>query len=225
MSQQARDLAARIEHTLLKPQAQPADVDRLCDEAVAYGFAGVCVMPYYVPRAAARLAGRGVRVVTVVGFPLGAHRTSVKAAEARDAVAAGADELDMVLQVGALKAGDDAAVEEDIAAVVAAAAGRPVKVILETALLTDEEIVRGCRIAERAGARYVKTSTGFGPGGATAEHVALMRRTVGSRMGVKAAGGIRTAADAWRMLRAGADRIGTSNGVAIVTAGAGDASY
>lgn len=215
--QEERSLAIRIEHTLLKPEATPAEIERLCDEAVKHGFFGVCVMPWFVPLAVRRTQGHPTKVVTVIGFPLGANRTLVKEIEATDAVAAGADELDMVMPIGAFKAGDDALVEADIAAVVRAAQGRPVKVILETALLSESEIERACRIAERAGARYVKTSTGFGPGGATQEDVALMRRVVGPEVGVKASGGIRTAADAWRMVRAGADRLGTSSGVAIVS--------
>lgn len=225
MPQQTKTLATRIEHTLLKPEATAADIVRLCDEAIQHGFAAVCVMPVYVSLAAQRLRGYPVKVVTVIGFPLGAHSSAVKAVETREAVLADADELDMVLQVGALKAGDFGAVRDDIRAVTSAAQGRIVKVILETALLTDNEIEHACRLAEEAGAHFVKTSTGFGPGGATARHVALMRRTVGDRLGVKAAGGIRTAKDAIQMVNAGADRLGTSAGVAIVLGHVGTDAY
>ena len=216
MQDRIRKVAATIEHTLLKPEATRRDIETVCDEAVNHGFAAVCVMPVYVNLAKGRLAGKAVKVVTPIGFPLGAQSSAVKAYEARAAVAAGAAELDMVLQVGALKTGDYDAVRRDIAAVVEAAEGRPVKVILETALLSDAEIERACRLAEEAGARFVKTSTGFGPGGATVHHVALMRRIVGGRLGVKASGGIRTAEAALAMLEAGADRLGTSSGTAIV---------
>lgn len=216
MDDRVRKVAAAIEHTLLKADATPRDIVALCEEAAANAFAGVCVMPVYVGLAKERLAADPVKVVTVIGFPLGAHSTAVKAYEAGEAVAAGADELDMVLQVGALKAGEYELVRRDVAAVVAAAGGRPVKVILETALLTDEEVETACRLAEEAGAHFVKTSTGFGPQGATAHHVTLMRQTVGDRLGVKASGGIRTAEAALAMLEAGADRLGTSSGTAIM---------
>lgn len=214
---QRKQLATQIDHTLLKPEARPSDIEQLCLEAKKYGFAAVCVMPLHIPYAADCLADSSVRVATVIGFPLGASRTLVKAVETRDAVAAGADELDMVMQIGALKAGNDDLVREDIHAVVQAAEGRLVKVILETALLDDQEIVRACALAEEAGADYVKTSTGFGPGGATEDAVRLMRRVVGDRLGVKASGGIRDAGSALRMVEAGATRLGTSAGVAIVT--------
>lgn len=216
MQDPVRRVAAAIEHTLLKPEATPEQITALCDEAVAHRFAGVCVMPIHVPLAKERLHAEPVQVVTVIGFPLGAHSSMVKSYEARDAVRAGADELDMVLQVGALKAGDRDLVRRDIEEVVKAADGRPVKVILETALLTDAEIEVACRLAEAAGARFVKTSTGFGPGGATVHHVSLMKSIVGDRLGVKASGGIRTAEAALAMLAAGADRLGTSSGTAII---------
>jgi len=213
-------LAARIDHTLLRPEATPGDIERLCEEALRYGCAAVCVNPIYVARAAARLAGTPVKVATVVGFPLGASLTAVKVAEAALAISQGAREIDMVLPVGLLKAGEIEAVRADLQAVAAVcrAAGALCKVILETALLTAEEKVLAARLAVEAGADFVKTSTGFGPGGATVEDVALLRRTVGPSIGVKAAGGIRTAEQAIAMLEAGADRLGTSATVAILEA-------
>lgn len=213
-------LAARIDHTLLRPEATPADIDRVCAEALRYGCAAVCVNPIYVARAAARLAGTPVKVATVVGFPLGASLTAAKVAEAALALGQGAQEIDMVLPVGLLKAGELAAVRADLQAVIAVchAAGALCKVILETALLTPEEKVLAARLAVEAGADFVKTSTGFGPGGATVEDVALLRRAVGPSIGVKAAGGIRTAEQAVAMIEAGADRLGTSATVAILEA-------
>ncbi|MDW8180384.1 deoxyribose-phosphate aldolase [Thermoflexus sp.] len=213
-------LAARIDHTLLRPEAMPGDIDRLCEEALRYGCAAVCVNPIYVARAAARLAGTPVKVATVVGFPLGASLTAIKVAEAAMALGQGAQEIDMVLPVGLLKAGAIDAVRVDLQAVAAVcrAAGALCKVILETALLTAEEKVLAARLAVEAGADFVKTSTGFGPGGATVEDVALLRQVVGPSVGVKAAGGIRTAEQAIAMLEAGADRLGTSATVAILEA-------
>jgi deoxyribose-phosphate aldolase len=205
-----------IDHTLLKPGATDAQVRELCAEAVQFGFASVCVNPWYVPLVAELLAGSAVRACTVIGFPLGANQTATKAFEAERAARQGATELDMVINVGALKSGQDDAVAADIRAVVDA--GKPtsiVKVILETALLDADEITRACHIARDAGAAFVKTSTGFGPGGATVEDVALMRRTVGKSMGVKASGGIGTRQDAADMIAAGATRIGASAGVRI----------
>jgi deoxyribose-phosphate aldolase len=221
------DLARFIDHTLLRPEATPADVDRLCDEARQHGFAAVCVNPAWVRRAAQRLAGSGVEVASVVGFPLGASTPEIKAAEARRALRDGAREIDMVINVGALKGGDHALVERDIAGVSDACreVGALNKVIIEAALLTDEEKVVASLLARAAHANYVKTSTGFGPGGATAFDVALMRETVGTAMGVKAAGGIRTAAQAQQMIAAGATRIGASAGVAMVTGGSSRESY
>ncbi len=210
------DFARLIDHTILKAEATPAAVERLCDEAVRYGFGAVCVNSAYVPLAAARLRGTGIKVCSVVGFPLGAMAPEVKAFEARWAVEHGAAEVDMVLAVGRLKAGDDAVVAADIRGVVAAAAGAAIKVIIEACYLTDEEKERACRLAAEAGADFVKTSTGFGPSGATAADVALMRRTVGEKLGVKAAGGIRDLATALAMLAAGADRLGMSAGVAVI---------
>lgn len=209
-------LAGMIDHTLLKADATRAQVERLCDEAVEHGFASVCVNTCWVPLCAGRLAQSDVRVCCVVGFPLGAMAPESKANEAARAVADGADEVDMVINVGWLKDGELDAVREDIAGVVAAADGRCVKVIIETCLLTDEEKVRACELAVEAGAAFVKTSTGFSTGGATVADVALMRRTVGDRCKVKASGGIHTAEEARAMVEAGADRLGCSAGVAIV---------
>jgi deoxyribose-phosphate aldolase len=215
-----RALARMIDHTLLKPEAVPAQIERLCEEALEYGFAAVCVNGAWVPLAARLVSGSEVAVAAVVGFPLGAGTSAAKAFEARDAVAGEAAEVDMVINVGALKAGDEPLVEADIRAVVAAVgAGVPVKVILETALLKDGEKVRGCELAVAAGAAFVKTSTGFGPGGATVEDVALLRRAAGPDVGVKAAGGIRTRLQAEGMIAAGANRLGTSNSVQIVSGG------
>nr|PZN41774.1 MAG: deoxyribose-phosphate aldolase [Bacillota bacterium] len=216
-----RSLARLIDHTLLKPEATEEQIRRLCAEARHYGFAAVCVNPWWVPLCVQELKGTGVKVATVIGFPLGATTTEAKAFEARQAVEAGAEELDMVINVGALKSGHLDRVQEDIAAVVRAAAGRVVKVILETGLLTDEEKVTACRLAVAAGAHFVKTSTGFGPGGATVADVRLMRQTVGDQVGVKASGGIRDHATAVAMVEAGASRIGASSSVAIVTGGSG----
>lgn len=213
-------LAGRIDHTILGAAATAADVRRICAEAREHGFASVCVNSRWVPLASAELAGSGVLTCSVVGFPLGAMAPEAKAAEAACAVAAGADELDMVISVGDLKGGDLRAVLDDIRGVVIAAAGRPVKVIIETCLLDDPEKAMACELAVRAGASYVKTSTGMSTGGATESDIALMRAVVGGALGVKASGGIRTTEDATRMLAAGADRIGASASIAIAT-GAG----
>ncbi len=212
------DLAGLIDHTLLRPDAMPADIDKLCQEAREHHFATVCVNPIWVRRAAAALRGSGVGVAAVVGFPLGANLPETKAAEARRALRDGAREIDMVINIGALKAGDHALVQRDIRGVVEACreAGAACKVILETALLTDDEKVIGSRLAQRAKADYVKTSTGFGGGGATVFDVALMREAVGPAMGIKASGGIKTADDVQALVAAGATRIGASAGVAIV---------
>lgn len=211
-----RELARLIDHTLLRPTATEDDLARLCDEAIGHGFATVAIHPYWVPFCAKRLLSTDVGVDATVGFPLGANTTLVKAEEARNAVAIGATEIDMVINLGALKSGHAGLVESEIAEVVQASLPVPVKVILETAYLTDEEKVAVCGMCVRAGAAFVKTSTGFGPAGATVGDVELMRRTVGDRIGVKAAGGIRTLAAATAMLDAGATRIGTSAGVAIL---------
>ena len=213
-----KTIASMIDHTLLKPEATPTQVEKLCAEAAEYHFASVCVNPVYIPLAARLLDGTGVKVCCVVGFPLGAIAPEQKAAEAASCAAMGAEELDMVIHVGAAKAGDWALVQRDIAGVVKAAAGRTVKVIIETCLLTDEEKVKACEAAKAAGADFVKTSTGFSSGGATTHDIALMRKTVGPEMGVKASGGIRDYATAMAMIEAGANRIGASAGIEIVAA-------
>jgi len=211
-------LAHMIDHTLLKPDATRDQIAQLCYEARKYGFASVCVNPTNVKLCAQLLEGSGVPVCAVVGFPLGATSTDVKVFEAQQAIRDGATEVDMVINVGALKSRDYELVERDIASIARAChAGNAIlKVIIEAALLTDEEKVVACQLARVAGADFVKTSTGFGPGGATVEDVALMRRVVGSTMGVKAAGGIHTYAEAQEMIAAGASRIGASAGVKIV---------
>lgn len=213
-----KTIAAMIDHTLLKPEATPAQIEKLCAEAAEYHFASVCVNPVYIPLAARLLKGTGVKVCCVVGFPLGAIAPEQKAAEAASCAAMGAEELDMVIHVGAAKAGDWALVQRDIEGVVKAAAGHTVKVIIETCLLTDEEKVKACEAAKAAGAHFVKTSTGFSTGGATTHDIALMRKTVGPEMGVKASGGIRDYATAMAMIEAGANRIGASAGISIVAA-------
>jgi deoxyribose-phosphate aldolase len=216
----AQTLAGMIDHTLLKPEATPAQIEQLCKEAVEHGFATVCVNGAWVQLAAGLVAGTGVGVAAVAGFPLGAGSSAAKACEAADEVRVGATEVDMVINVGALKAGDYALVEVDMTEVVRSAGQDAiVKVILETALLTDDEKVRACELAVAAGAAFVKTSTGFGPGGATVEDVALLRRTVGPDVGVKAAGGIRTREQAEAMVRAGASRLGASSSIQIVSGG------
>lgn len=208
-------LAGYIDHTLLRPDAVPEDVARLCAEARRFGFASVCVNGGFVELVERELRGSGVKTCAVVGFPLGAGTSASKAFEASDAVSRGASEIDMVISVGRLVSGDHDYVREDIAAVVSAAAGALVKVIIETCLLTDDQKRLACRLAEEAGAHYVKTSTGFSSGGATPADVTLMRRAVGDRLGVKASGGIRTREDAERMISAGASRIGASASVKI----------
>ncbi|MBI4679342.1 MAG: deoxyribose-phosphate aldolase [Elusimicrobia bacterium] len=222
-TQQCSKVARMVDHTLLKANATQEEVASLCEEARSYCFASVCVNPSYVPFASQLLRGSGVKVCTVIGFPLGSTTSTVKAIEARDAIANGAEEIDMVVNVGALKSGNDAAVFSDIRAVREATRGRVLKVILETALLSREEKVRACLLSKKAGADFVKTSTGFSTGGATVEDVRLMRETVGPAMGVKASGGIRDAKAAQAMIEAGATRLGTSASVAIVTGEAGGA--
>ena len=211
-----KDIQSYIDNTLLKPDAMPEQIEKICAESREYGFASVCVNPAYVPLAAKCLSGSGVKVCTVIGFPLGMNQTEVKAFEASLAEKQGAEELDMVINVGRLKAGDDEYVKKDIEAVVAAANGKLVKVIIETSLLTDEEKVRACRIAKAAGADFVKTSTGFSGGGANVHDIALMRETVGPEMGVKASGGVRDFESAKALIEAGATRIGASSGKKIV---------
>ncbi len=217
------DISRYIDHTNLRAYATEDDIIRLCDEAKEYGFYAVCVNPYRVRLAKERLKGTDVKVASVIGFPLGATPTEVKVFEAKKALEDGADELDMVINIGALKDGNYEYVRKDIEEVVKVARekGAIVKVIIETCYLTDEEKVKACELAKEAGAHFVKTSTGFGTGGATVEDVRLMRKVVGPEMGVKAAGGIRTYEQAVAMIEAGATRIGTSSGVKIVE-GAGD---
>jgi deoxyribose-phosphate aldolase len=213
-------IAALIDHTLLRPEATETDIRQLCAEARKYGFASVCVNSYWVPLAAAELAGSPVKVCAVAGFPLGANATAIKTAEAEAAIRAGAQEIDMVLNVGELRGGNHEAVRRDIEAVVKTVhgGGAIVKVILETALLDDNQKSVACTLAKSAGADFVKTSTGFGPHGATVQDVALLRRVVGPEMGVKASGGIRTLEDVRKMMAAGATRIGASSSVKIIEA-------
>ena len=217
-------LASRIDHTLLKPDATPEQIAQLCFEARKHGFASVCVNPAWVKLCAQLLEGSPVKVCTVIGFPLGASAPEVKAFECRNALDHGATEIDMVINIGALKARDLELVARDIRGVVAAAHGRKaiVKVIIEAVLLTDEEKTIACLLAKEAGADFVKTSTGFAGGGATVHDVALMRRVVGPEMGVKAAGGVRTYEDAESMIKAGATRIGASAGVKIIQGPGGE---
>jgi deoxyribose-phosphate aldolase len=210
-------LASLIDHTLLKPDATREEVEQLCREAAQFCFASVCVNPNWVALCRELLRGSGVKVCTVIGFPLGAHLPDTKVYETKRAIEQGAEEVDMVINIGALKSRDYALVEQDIHGVVTAAAGRAlVKVILETALLTRDEKVMGSTLAKAAGADFVKTSTGFGGGGATVEDVQLMRETVGPEMGVKASGGVRSREDAEKLVAAGATRLGASAGVKIV---------
>lgn len=210
------NIAGMIDHTMLKADATTDVIKRYCDEAKANGFASVCVNSCHVPLLAKELAGSDVKVCCVVGFPLGAMLTVAKAYEAKASVEAGADEVDMVINIGAMKEGNEKLVKDDIAAVVEAAGGKTVKVIVETCLLTKEEIARACELAVEAGADFVKTSTGFSTGGATVEDIALMRKTVGDRAQVKASGGIRTPEQAQAMIEAGADRIGAGNGMILI---------
>ncbi|MCM3203272.1 deoxyribose-phosphate aldolase [Paenibacillus illinoisensis] len=215
-----------IDHTLLRADATQSEINQLTEEAKQYQFASVCVNPGWVSYAAEQLQGSGVDICTVIGFPLGASTSETKAFETTDAIAKGATEVDMVINISALKDGKDDYVEQDIRAVVEAAAGKAlVKVIIETCLLTDEEKVRACQAAVRAGADFVKTSTGFSTGGATPEDIALMRRTVGPDMGVKASGGVRSFEDMQKMIEAGATRIGASSGVKIMQGGESTSSY
>jgi deoxyribose-phosphate aldolase len=219
------DLAPLIDHTLLKPEATEDDVKKICREALKHQFASVCVNTAHVELCAQMLAGSNVRVCCVVGFPLGAMSSDSKAFETRDAVRRGAEEIDMVNNVGLLRSGDYARVYEDVRAVVQAAAGRPVKVILETSLLNEDQKIAACVLSKAAGADFVKTSTGFGGGGATAEDIALMRRIVGPEMGVKASGGIRDCNIAAQMVASGATRLGASASIAIVKGQESKSSY
>lgn len=222
-----KDIISRIDHTLLKADAKKEAILQLAAEAKQYSFASVCVNPVWVETVAAALKDApSVKVCTVIGFPLGASSPEVKAFEAEHAIAGGADEVDMVINVGALKDGDDELVVRDIVGVVKAAKGKAiVKVILETCLLTKEEIVRACKLSVSAGADFVKTSTGFSTGGATVEDVALMAKTVGPGVGVKASGGVRSVEDALAMIEAGATRLGASSGVAIANGLKSNADY
>lgn len=219
-----RDMAGFIDHTLLKPDATAAEIETLCREAREYHFAAVCVNPPFVKQCADLLAGSGVGIATVVGFPLGAHTTATKVYETEQAIVDGATEIDMVINIGALKAKRDEIVRDDIRAIVEAShrAGALVKVIIEAALLNDEEKTRASKISKEAGADFVKTSTGFGPGGATTHDVALMRAAVGPNLGIKAAGGVKNLQQAQEMIQAGATRIGASAGVKIVQEARGE---
>lgn len=220
------NLAKYIDHTILKPQTTEEQVKTVCSEAREHGFFSVCVNPCYVSLVKAELEGSETKVCSVISFPLGANIPEVKAFEATKAIADGADEIDMVINIGALKDGKYDYVREDIKAVVEACKGKALlKVIIEACLLTDEEKVKACQLAKEAGADYVKTSTGFSTGGATAEDIALMRKTVGPELGVKASGGVRDFEGAKKMIDAGASRIGASSSVAIVTGGVSDSDY
>jgi deoxyribose-phosphate aldolase len=216
MFKEPKDLARLIDHTLLKPEANTADIGRLCEEAVQYSFATVCVAPCYVEIAARRLQGTGIRVCSVVGFPLGNSSISVKIVEALEALKLGTHELDMVINLGALKSGDDAYVKNEVLNLVNVCQKAVLKVILETGALTAEEIVRGARLVLEAGSKWVKTSTGFNYPGATVRDVRLLKKTIGDRGFIKASGGIRNLASVTAMVKAGASRIGTSHGVSIM---------
>ena len=220
------NLAKFIDHTILKPQTTMEQVETICAEAREHGFFSVCVNPCYVPLVKKELEGSDVKVCSVISFPLGANLPSVKAFEATQSIEAGADEIDMVINIGALKDGKYDYVREDIKAVVDACKGKALlKVIIEACLLTDEEKVKACELSKEAGADFVKTSTGFSTGGATAEDIALMRKTVGPDLGVKASGAVRDFETAKKMIDAGATRIGASASVAIVTGGVSDSDY
>ncbi|MFC0212051.1 deoxyribose-phosphate aldolase [Paenibacillus chartarius] len=226
MTVDPKTLAAYIDHTLLKPDARREAIEKLCFEARKYGFYSVCVNGQWVSLCKELLDGTPVKVAAVVGFPLGAGKSEVKAFEAAEAVEDGASEIDMVLPIGSLLDGDYDAVRNDIAHVVEAVSGSAiVKVIMETGFLSDEQIVAACKLSEEAGAHFVKTSTGFGPGGATVEHIRLMRASVSPSIGVKASGGVRDAQAAQAMIEAGATRLGTSSGVAIINGIQGSSTY
>lgn len=222
----AKELAGYIDHTLLKPEATTSQFDKLCEEAVNYGFMSVCVNSSRVSYVAEKLKGKGIKICSVIGFPLGAMDTKSKAFEAETAVENGADELDMVINVGALKSGDLGFVEEDIRAVKKACGEKIIlKVIIETSLLTEKEKITACELSKKAGADFVKTSTGFSASGATKEDIALMRKVVGNEMGVKASGGISTFDKAVEMLEAGANRLGCGGSVAVVTGASSTDKY
>ncbi|MBM7577639.1 deoxyribose-phosphate aldolase [Jeotgalibacillus terrae] len=219
-------IAKMIDHTLLKPEATKDQVTTLCEEAAEHGFMSVCVNPYWVKLSAELLDKTDVKVCTVIGFPLGASATETKAFETKQAIEDGATEVDMVINIGALKSGDYDTVKRDIQAVTAAAKGKALtKVIIETSLLTDEEKVKACELSVEAGSDFVKTSTGFSGGGATPEDIALMRKTVGPDLGVKASGGVRSAEDAQAMIDAGATRLGASAGIKIIQGETADSDY
>ncbi|WP_404453508.1 deoxyribose-phosphate aldolase [Oceanobacillus kapialis] len=220
------NLASYIDHTQLKPNTTKEQITKIVEEAKEHHFASVCVNPYWVPFCAEHLKNTDVKVCTVIGFPLGANSTQTKVFETRQAISDGATEVDMVINVGELKAHNDGQVEKDIAAVVEEAKGKALtKVIIETSLLTEEEKIRACQLAKAAGADYVKTSTGFSGGGASVEDIKLMRETVGPEMGVKASGGVRDLASTESMIEAGATRIGASAGVDIIKGNAGSSDY
>lgn len=221
----SKEIAKMIDHTLLKADAKKEEIEKLCGEAKEHHFASVCVNPTWVSLSSSLLKGTDVKVCTVIGFPLGANTPEVKAFEAQNAISNGATEVDMVINIGALKDGNDQEVKRDIQAVVEASKGVLVKVIIETCLLTEDEKIRACKLAVEAGADYVKTSTGFSTGGATVEDVALMRKTVGPDVGVKASGGVRNAEGAKAVIEAGATRIGASSGIAIVNGYTADTDY
>lgn len=220
-----QNYASMIDHTLLKAETTKNQIEKLCEEAKKYEFASVCVNPTWVHYSAQLLSGTNVKVCTVIGFPLGATTSEVKAFETKNAIENGAQEIDMVINIGALKDGNYNLVRDDIKAVVEAANGTLVKVIIESCLLTDEEKVKACELSVEAGADFVKTSTGFSTGGATVEDVALMRKTVGPEIGVKASGGVRSLEDMQKMIEAGATRIGASSGVAIMNGLISDSNY
>ena len=220
-----KEYASMIDHTLLKADATRSQIEKLCSEASEFEFASVCVNPTWVKYSAELLKNSKVKVCTVIGFPLGASTSEVKAFETKNAIANGAEEIDMVINIGALKNQEFDLVREDIKQVVNAANGTLVKVIIETCLLSDEEKVKACELSVEAGADFVKTSTGFSTGGATAEDVALMRKTVGPTVGVKASGGVRNLQDMQKMIEAGATRIGASSGVAIINGLTSDSNY
>lgn len=219
------EIATYIDHTLLRPDATFNDIQKLTQEAIDNNFFSVCINPFFVPTCAEILKNSNVKVCTVIGFPLGSSSTSVKAYETSRAIKDGADEIDMVINIGALKSGKLLIVEDDIVQVVEAAKGKTVKVILETSMLTNEEIIAACKISEKAGAHFVKTSTGFGGGGASIEHVNLMSNSISNKVKIKASGGIRDLETAMQMIAAGANRLGTSSGVKIVQGQTSESSY
>ncbi len=212
-----KEIAKYIDHTLLKPDANIKDIEKLCNEADNYNFVSVCVNPHYIKYCAEKLKDSAVKVVSVIGFPLGANTTEIKKAEVIQAVKDGADELDMVINIGSLKSGDYENVFRDIKSVVEIAEGKCVKVIIETCLLTESEKIKACKLSKKAGANFVKTSTGFSSNGATIEDVKLMKKVVGEKMQVKASGGIHSYEEAIAMIEAGASRLGASAGVKIVS--------